>query len=126
MRAEADMARGPVGAAIRAPAFEAVDLSESHVLSITNYPLWRNRPAFFDGNIALGTEMLPGNGVVHFISSALSIGNHPITAVYNGDGGHFSPSTSAVHSQIVMSSQSIAFGSIADHLVGASPFLLSA
>ena len=34
-----------MGATIRAPAFEADGFSESHVLSITNYPLWRNRPA---------------------------------------------------------------------------------
>src|SRR5262249_34867835 len=38
------MARRPVGATIHAPALEADGLSESYVLSIPNYPIWRNRP----------------------------------------------------------------------------------
>src|SRR5262245_28744629 len=46
MRAEPDMASRPMGATIRAPAFEAVGLSESHVPSIPDYPIWRNRPDF--------------------------------------------------------------------------------
>ena len=63
------MARRPVGATTRAPAFEAVGLSESHVLSITNYPLWRNRPDHGADRRQFGDLMsdrfgvIPGEGV---------------------------------------------------------------
>jgi hypothetical protein len=39
-------ARRPEGDAIRPPASCAGNLSEAHALSITNYPLLRNRPVY--------------------------------------------------------------------------------
>lgn len=59
---------------------------------------------FFDGGIALGTSILV-NGVAELPTSTLSIGNHPITAIYNGDADYY-PSTSAVYIQVIIGSTS--------------------
>ncbi|MDB5352120.1 MAG: hypothetical protein JWN86_3367, partial [Planctomycetota bacterium] len=54
-----DMTSSPVGARIRASAFETGNLSESHVLSMPNYPLWRNRPAVSARNAAMVLAFVP-------------------------------------------------------------------
>ena len=54
---------------------------------------------FMDGAITLGTGNLV-NGVATFKTKALAVGNHPITAVYNGDTD-YQGSTSDVVTQIV-------------------------
>jgi hypothetical protein len=55
---------------------------------------------FKDGTTTLGTGNLNGTGVATYSTSALSSGNHSITAVYPG-GTNFSGSTSAVVTQAV-------------------------
>ncbi|HZS45309.1 MAG TPA: Ig-like domain repeat protein, partial [Blastocatellia bacterium] len=40
---------------------------------------------FKDNGTTIGTGTLNGSGVATFATSALSVGNHPITAVFNGD-----------------------------------------
>ncbi|WP_326608936.1 Ig-like domain repeat protein [Streptomyces scopuliridis] len=55
--------------------------------------------SFFDGAILLGTATLSG-GVATFATSALGVGSHFLTAVYNGDVD-FSGSTSPVDVQTV-------------------------
>ena len=40
---------------------------------------------FLDGSTVLGTQTLVGSGVASFSTSALSVGNHAITASYGGD-----------------------------------------
>jgi hypothetical protein len=55
---------------------------------------------FFDGATPIGTGTLDGSGVATFTTSTLSVGTHPITAVYNGDG-NFLGSTSNVVNQVV-------------------------
>jgi Bacterial Ig-like domain (group 3)/Beta-propeller repeat len=55
---------------------------------------------FMDGSTVLGTGSLNSSGVATFSSSALSVGNHTITAVYSGDST-FAAITSAVLSQKV-------------------------
>ncbi len=55
---------------------------------------------FKDGASTLGTGTLSGAGVATFTTSTLALGNHPITAVYGGDGS-FTGSTSAVLTQSV-------------------------
>ena len=52
---------------------------------------------FNDGNSALGTTTLTSGQATYFIS-ALSIGVHPITAVYSGDNS-YSGSTSSILNQ---------------------------
>jgi hypothetical protein len=55
---------------------------------------------FYDGAATLGTSALSG-GVASVTTSSLSIGAHPITAVYAGSG-NFAGSTSAILTQTVM------------------------
>jgi len=43
---------------------------------------------FFDGATALGTGTLSGAGTATFTTSALTLGNHAITAKYNGDANN--------------------------------------
>jgi uncharacterized protein (TIGR03118 family) len=50
--------------------------------------------AFFDGNTALGTSPLDGNGVAILRINTLAAGTHTLTASYTGDG-KFEGSTSA-------------------------------
>jgi hypothetical protein len=50
--------------------------------------------SFFDGTTPLGTSPVEGGGVSHFIWFAPYLGEHPITAVYGGNGrllGSISP-----------------------------------
>jgi Bacterial Ig-like domain (group 3) len=57
---------------------------------------------FKDGSTTLGLGTLDGTGQATFSTSALSLGNHNITAVYGGDS-NFNGSTSAVLPQQVNS-----------------------
>jgi hypothetical protein len=57
---------------------------------------------FFDGYTAIGTAILV-NGVAEISTSTLSIGNHPITAVYSGDADYH-PSTSSVYTEVIIAS----------------------
>ena len=81
---------------------------------------------FFDGNTVLGSGTLAYNGMVSITTSALPIGNHPITAVYGGNATAFSSSTSDVLIQTVISDQSIYFAPLADRLDGSRPVALGA
>ncbi len=58
---------------------------------------------FFDGATSLGTGQLLGNTSIHYFTTALAIGSHNITAVYNGDATHNS-STSSILIQVVNAS----------------------
>jgi hypothetical protein len=55
---------------------------------------------FKDGATVIGTGTLNGAGVATFTISSLAVGNHSITATYNGDTNN-PPSTSAVLTQSV-------------------------
>ncbi|MEV6841784.1 Ig-like domain repeat protein, partial [Streptomyces sp. NPDC051133] len=55
---------------------------------------------FKDGTTTLGTRTLDSTGKATLTTSALSVGTHTITAVYNGDF-HHQPSTSAPLTQTV-------------------------
>ncbi len=55
---------------------------------------------FYDGATSLGTGQLLGNTSIHYFTTALAIGSHNITAVYNGDATHNS-STSSILIQVV-------------------------
>ena len=55
---------------------------------------------FYDGATSLGTGQLDAMGQATFLTSTLSVGSHPITAVYDGDG-NFITSTSSPLSQTV-------------------------
>jgi hypothetical protein len=55
---------------------------------------------FMDGSTTLGSATLNGSAQATFTTSALAVGNHPITAVYGGGAG-FSGSTSPVLTQTV-------------------------
>jgi hypothetical protein len=53
---------------------------------------------FFDGGTPMGTSAVNASGQAAFSTSSLRIGNHSITATYNGDG-NFTTSTSPVLSE---------------------------
>src|SRR5262249_44575017 len=53
---------------------------------------------FMEGTTTLGTGTLDAAGLATFSTSAMTVGNHAITAVYGG-GGSFSPSTSSALGQ---------------------------
>ncbi len=55
---------------------------------------------FHDGATVLGAGTLDGSGQTTFLTSALSVGNHTITAIYGGDG-NFITSTSPVLTQSI-------------------------
>jgi len=55
---------------------------------------------FRDGSTILGTGTLTAAGTATFTTSSLTVGSHPITATYNGNGINL-PSTSAVLTQAV-------------------------
>jgi len=57
---------------------------------------------FFDGNEAIGTAVLI-NGVAELVTSDLSIGKHPMTAIYSGDQ-NYNTATSSVYEQIILAS----------------------
>ncbi len=57
---------------------------------------------FDDGSTLLGTATLDNTGRAHFTTSALAVGTHSITAVYNGDSTHL-PSGSNALAQTVIS-----------------------
>ncbi len=56
---------------------------------------------FLDNGNSLGSSTVNGSGVANFTTSALTVGSHTITAVFNGSGG-FTVSTSAALIQTVM------------------------
>ena len=60
----------------------------------------------YDGDIALGTAALDGNGDAVFLDNSLAIGTHAITAVYAGDAS-YAGSVSPVLDQAVMQAQTI-------------------
>jgi hypothetical protein len=55
---------------------------------------------FYDGATAIGTGTLDSTGNASFTTSSLAIGSHSMTASYGGQGV-FSPSVSAVYTQVV-------------------------
>ena len=55
---------------------------------------------FWDGTTELGNSTLNGSGRGTFTTKTFSVGSHPITAIYGGDG-NFTSSTSATLTQIV-------------------------
>ena len=55
---------------------------------------------FMDGSATLATETLNGSGQAKLTTSALSVGPHSITALYNGNAS-FSSSSSPILSQVV-------------------------
>jgi len=55
---------------------------------------------FFDGANSLGPGTVNGSGIATLATSALTVGTHPITAVYGGDGGN-TGSTSQLVQQLV-------------------------
>ena len=57
---------------------------------------------FFDGSTAIGAQVLNGGGVATLTTSSLTLGNHNIVALYNGDDD-FSTSTSTMLVQNVTS-----------------------
>jgi uncharacterized repeat protein (TIGR01451 family) len=68
---------------------------------------------FFDNGVALALPVTLVNGVATFTTSTLSVGSHPITAVYNGNGT-FGGSTSNTVIQIVsIASPSLQLSAIA-------------
>jgi hypothetical protein len=61
---------------------------------------------FKDGATTIGTTSLNGSGQAVFVTSALALGTHSISAVYGGDG-NFSGSTSAALAQVIVQSVSM-------------------
>ena len=55
--------------------------------------------SFYDGTTLLGTQTL-SNGVATYTTSALTAGNHPITAAYSGDT-NFAAVTSAAFTEVI-------------------------
>jgi hypothetical protein len=62
---------------------------------------------FKDGSATLGTSPLDGTGRATFSTIALSVGNHTITAIYNGSGTFNSSLPSAPLVQTVKASASV-------------------
>jgi hypothetical protein len=60
---------------------------------------------FKDGATTIGTGTLNGSGQATFVTSALALGSHSISAVYGGDA-NFVGSTSTVVTQVVVQSAS--------------------
>ncbi len=65
---------------------------------------------FFDATVLLGTSPLSLNGTATLSVPNLSLGNHPLTAVYSGDVNH-APSTSVITPELVVQRSSISIAS---------------
>jgi hypothetical protein len=77
---------------------------------------------FKDGTTTLGTGTLAG-GIATYVTSALTVGGHSITAVYDGATG-FSGSTSAAYSLTInKAGQTITFANPGTKTYGTSPTL---
>ena len=63
--------------------------------------------AFKDGATVLGTMSLDDGGQAIFTPSSLSIGTHPITAVYQGDAINWAASTSGTLTQTVLDASTL-------------------
>jgi uncharacterized repeat protein (TIGR01451 family) len=62
---------------------------------------------FFDNGVALGSPVTLVGGVATFATSTLSVGSHPITAVYNGDSTHGTSNSNQVNQIVSIASPSL-------------------
>jgi sugar lactone lactonase YvrE len=69
---------------------------------------------FFDGAASLGSTALNGSGIATLSLSTLSLGSHPITAVYSGDSFDATSSSTAMPEVIQAASATVALGSSAN------------
>jgi hypothetical protein len=81
------------------PSYFGQSVTFSVVVTASNGQTPTYTVTFYDGGAALDTETL-NNGVASFTTSALTVGNHSIVALYNGEGT-FAGNTSAVLTQTV-------------------------
>lgn len=66
-----------------------------------NYAVPTGSVSFLDGGILLGTAPINAGGTATLTTSTLSVGTHPITAVYAGNN-NFGPITSSVLNQVIL------------------------
>ena len=87
---------------------------------------------FKDGAADLGSPVaLSGASSANFTTSALSVGDHPITAIYSGDTNNATGSSSVVTQTVNDASsgattQTISFGALIGKASGDAPFSVSA
>ncbi|MDR3664312.1 MAG: Ig-like domain repeat protein, partial [Mycobacterium sp.] len=81
---------------------------------------------FFDGLTSLGTRAVNPSSQATLLTSALTVGTHPITAIYLGDL-NFSTSTSdAINQVVTLLGQTITFAPLSGRTYGDAPFTVSA
>ena len=83
--------------------FTAVDQSGTPTGTVT----------FYDGSSSLGTVALDGSGNAQWITSALIVGTHSLSAQYGGDGGNISGTSNTVNEQINQAATSTGLASSA-------------
>jgi hypothetical protein len=66
-----------------------------------NYAVPTGSVSFLDGGTLIGTALLNASGTATFTTSTLSVGTHPITAVYAGNN-NFGPINSGVLDQVIL------------------------
>gem|GEM_PF-3508986 len=66
----------------------------------TNVPAATGTISFYDGATLLGTGTVNGSGSTTFVTTALTVGSHNITAQYSGDS-NYAGSTSAILTQVI-------------------------
>jgi len=80
---------------------QPVTLSTTATAAIPGAGIPTGTVTFFDNGVALGTVTLTGAGLATFSTSALSVGAHPITATYVGDGNFNATATVGTLNQTV-------------------------
>ena len=89
----------------------AVGTSITFTASVTGYAAQpTGNVRFFDGAILLGTAATDVSGRATFVTSALSLGSHAITANFTGDSQD-SPSTSAATTQVIQNAAIVTLSS---------------
>ena len=85
----------------------------------TTTPLPTGTVTFMDGTSILGTASLNASASASYVSTALTVGSHSVTASYGGDGGNAASASTGTLTQVVNTAdQVIAFGSVPSLSVG--------
>jgi hypothetical protein len=71
------------------------------VASITGGPAATGNVAFSEGETVLGTSAVNANGVATYSTSALALGNHSITAAYDGDANYPAATAAAITQAVI-------------------------
>lgn len=81
---------------------------------------------FMDGSVPIGSAVPLSAGVATLSTATLTVGSHPITAVYGGNATNAASTSSLLTQTVAMTPQTITFGGLVDKLPTDVNFALTA